>query len=276
MNIPCTMMKQAVIYGIMIMGWMETSLATTRIGDPNQASWIAAHATYQPAMPVITALRIPLAPGWHTYWINPGEAGMPLRATFELPDGWSAEAPRYPFPMRFKTGALHDFGYVGQVCLPIIIHPPANARGDVTLKGSFSWLKCNPESCLPGDAKLTLDLSQGDRKPTPSHDEIAQAMKRVPVPAPDDWALEVKEHDGFVSLSITMPEKFHADALDVFPETIDVIHPSATFDWKQQGRVGTCNARISPFAKSPIDRLKLAIDHAELKSPITLDWHLER
>ena len=37
-------------------------------------------------------IRFDLRDGWHTYWINPGDAGAPSEIKWTLPKGWSAGA----------------------------------------------------------------------------------------------------------------------------------------------------------------------------------------
>src|SRR5689334_3843640 len=49
-------------------------------------------------------LRQVLAPGWHTYWTNPGDAGQPPEITFTLPEGASAGPMRFPAPQRIPFG----------------------------------------------------------------------------------------------------------------------------------------------------------------------------
>ena len=45
------------------------------------------------------ALRLELAPGWHTYWQNPGDAGIPPELTLNVPAGPIV----WPAPQRLRA-----------------------------------------------------------------------------------------------------------------------------------------------------------------------------
>ena len=53
-----------------------------------------------PGVPLHVGLRLRIAPGWHTYWQNPGDAGAPPELTLTLPDGASAGPITWPTPRR--------------------------------------------------------------------------------------------------------------------------------------------------------------------------------
>ncbi|MFU8893607.1 MAG: protein-disulfide reductase DsbD domain-containing protein [Luteolibacter sp.] len=237
-----------------------------------QVEWIAKTAGYSPGEPVVTALKMTLDQGWHTYWINPGEAGMPLSVDFKLPDGWSADDPAYPFPIRFKTGDLSDFGYEGSVIFPIVIHPPAGVDGDIAINASFSWLVCDDSACIPGDAMLSLTLKAGDSTPTPAAAEITKTINQIPTDAPEGWQLSLTETPKTVKLELTIPDGHHARELVVFPRTIDAIHPAAEFEWKASGDKWATSVPKSPFAPETIEAIDLVISAPSLDRPITVGW----
>ena len=45
-------------------------------------------------------LRIALEPGWHTYWLNGGDAGLPIVVAWDLPSGFQAAPLEFPVPKR--------------------------------------------------------------------------------------------------------------------------------------------------------------------------------
>ncbi len=240
--------------------------------DRAQVAWHAQSSGYEPGQPVITALRMTLSPGWHTYWINPGEAGMPLSANFELPDGWSAEPPQFPLPMRFNTGEMHDFGYEGTVWFPIILHPPVDADGDVKITGAFSWLVCDDSACIPGNATLQLSLTSSANAPTPFAEDITRAMHRIPIEAPEGWKLDVSESKDSLKLRLKLPSAISMDNLDVFPHTPNLAHPAATYDWQPMEGGGKVEVAKSPFAPEAIESFDLVIAHPALERPIWVEW----
>ena len=249
----------------------STFAEPTRAGRA-QVDWVSATHGYTPGKPLTTALKMVLDDGWHTYWINPGEAGMPLTATLTLPDGWSADAPQYPLPMRFMTGDLHDFGYEGTVLFPITLHPPADATGDVEIQGSFDWLTCDDSACVPGDAALTLTLKAGDDTPTAEAEEIAKTLKSIPTPAPETWKLMLSASEDSLTLTLELPPSLQGPDLEVFPLSVNVVHPAAKFDWRHTEGKWRANVPKSSFAPEPLETFELVIDAPSIERPAIVSW----
>ena len=109
-------------------------------------------------------LRLQLDPEWHVYWLNPGDAGLPPKLKWTLPDGVSVSDIDWPAPHYHKGDhGLITYLYEGDVVLPLTLTVDENFVGDrVNLVADVSWLVCR-EACLSGKAKLTLDLPVVDR-----------------------------------------------------------------------------------------------------------------
>ena len=105
------------------------------------------------------ALRLEHAEHWHTYWINPGDAGKVTEIAWELPAGVSAGNIVWPTPTRFNLpGDLVDFGYVGEVFELVPLQIPADFTGKkLTLAAKVNWLECE-DSCIPASAALDLEV----------------------------------------------------------------------------------------------------------------------
>src|SRR5271170_1748892 len=72
----------------------------------------------QPGKPFWLGVRLSIDPGWHIYWKNAGDAGLPTRVKFTLPDGFSAGPLQFPTPHRFdQPGNIVAFGYEDSVLL---------------------------------------------------------------------------------------------------------------------------------------------------------------
>lgn len=252
-------------------------LLPTAIAEPvrsgrAQVEWITKSAGYAPGEPVVTALKMTLDENWHTYWINPGEGGMPLDATLELPQGWTADAPLHPFPTRFKSSGLSNFGYKGTVIFPIILHPPAASTGDAEVRANFAWLNCDDNACIPGSATLSLTLKPGETTLIPTALEIFGTMGRVPVDAGPDWSLKATISENNIDLSLTTPENIAHDTLEVFPLTPNIIDHATEFSWQQTE--GKWTARLSKLATAPpnIESLELVIHAPTLERPVIVRW----
>ena len=60
---------------------------------------------------VRVALRLRLAEGWHTYWRNPGEAGVAVELEPTLSAGATAGPIAWPTPGRVTEGTVTTYGY---------------------------------------------------------------------------------------------------------------------------------------------------------------------
>jgi thiol:disulfide interchange protein len=167
-----------------------------------QARLIAERGEIAPGGTVAVALEENIRPGWHTYWINPGEAGLPSELKWSLPAGWRAGAIEWPYPKHLPVGPLMNYGYEGKVWLLTKLTAPRDAKpGDaVTLKATGSWLVCK-EVCIPEDQALSLPVTVS-AAPAPPYATIEEqfAAARAKIPTPSPW-----------------PATFHRDdTLDVF------------------------------------------------------------
>ena len=113
----------------------------------------------QPGKPVAVALILSMDPGWHVYWKNPGDSGLPTTLDWDLPPGFSAGPIQWPVPERFVSEGLVTYGYTGQVLLVTEVTPPEGLPAGTTqkLRARAGWLACRVE-CTPGRAALELAL----------------------------------------------------------------------------------------------------------------------
>lgn len=156
---------------------LVTSTDAVRAGDAFQAG-----------------LRLQLAPGWHTYWRNPGDAGIAPELAFQLPSGSSASSINWPTPERVAEGDLTTFAYRGQVLLPVQVMPGSSP---LTLKAHASWLVCR-DICVPEEGDFTLDLPDGVPAPSAQAAMFAATASRTPAPASFQATIAP---DGTLSLS---------------------------------------------------------------------------
>ena len=63
---------------------------------------LVAEGPAPPGGEVELAIHMRTNPGWHGYWLNPGDAGLPMDVKWQLPKGFSAGPLRYPVPTRLE------------------------------------------------------------------------------------------------------------------------------------------------------------------------------
>ena len=150
------------------------------------AELLAQTDAVSPGATITLGLRLQHAPHWHTYWVVPGDAGLPTRLRWDLEPGYRAGPIRWPVPQRLRVGDLANYGYEGEVLLPVSVQVPAAARiGTVArFRARADWLVCS-DICIPGGADLTLALpvrEAGQVQPGPSAGEFVETLRRVPEP----------------------------------------------------------------------------------------------
>ncbi|MGE5600817.1 MAG: protein-disulfide reductase DsbD domain-containing protein, partial [Pseudomonadota bacterium] len=83
---------------ILLMLLFAPAIAQARGIEPQ----LVAEGPAQPGGEVELAIEMRTQPGWHGYWLNPGDAGLPMSVKWELPPGYSVGPLRYPVPGRLS------------------------------------------------------------------------------------------------------------------------------------------------------------------------------
>jgi DsbC/DsbD-like thiol-disulfide interchange protein len=103
-------------------------------------------------------------PGWHGYWLNPGDAGAPARVEWQLPQGVQAEPLRFPVPQTLLISGLMNYVYEGPHAVLTRLAVPAGLAPGTRLpvRVRIDYLACTDKICVPERADLALELSVGD------------------------------------------------------------------------------------------------------------------
>ena len=161
-----------------------------------------------------------MVPGWHTYWQFPGDAGIPTEIKWQLPPGWKAGPIQWPVPLKLnEPGDIQIYGYHDEVLLLVPLTPPAKIDStSVTLAADASWLVCE-KICIPGGAKLSLDLPVGGAS-TPANSELfAKYRARLPLPLPASAqsALSWTRNEKEFRLTISDKSLAQSSGVDFYP-----------------------------------------------------------
>jgi len=144
---------------------------------------VSDHIAITPGTTFHVGLRMQIEPGWHTYWRNPGDSGEPTQIEWELPDGVSAGEIEWPAPSAFPYGPLMNYGYGGEIVLPVSLTVSDEFAGRfLEIRANANWLVCE-EICIPESSELDLFLTVA---PAALLDEsgaalIGEGLSRVPL-----------------------------------------------------------------------------------------------
>jgi thiol:disulfide interchange protein DsbD len=175
--------------------------------DHVEAELVAETTAFVPGTTTTVALRLRIQDGWHTYWRNPGDSGLPTTLAWKLPHGFSAGDIEWPAPKALPAGPLVNYGYEGEVLhlVPLAVPKDAALGSNATLAARADWLVCK-ETCIPEGADLTLSLPIAPASAPDSTWGARIAATRSALPKPlQGWAVEAKGHDVTIALTLRPP-----------------------------------------------------------------------
>ncbi len=195
------------IVPVLLLGLLVPLAARAKPESPKtRVDLISESRTVTPGRSWYVGLRVRMAPGWHTYWKNPGDSGLPVRIAWELPPGFSAGPIEWPAPDRFAESDLMTYGYHDEVVFPVQISSPATIEGDsVRISGTVDWLECK-DVCVAGTSLVALALGVS-RKPSsagPDAGAMTAARSRVPTP-PRGWTMTAEAGPRAIALAFDPP-----------------------------------------------------------------------
>ncbi len=183
------------------------------------ARLIADSATVAPNGDVTVALDYTPAPGWHTYWVNPGDTGLPPKFKWNLPDGVTTGDIKWPVPETLPAFGLMSYGFTGQTLLLIPLHNASALAADDTLpiRAHVDFLVC-ADICIPESLDVSLDLKVGAAKPGGDAALIEKAKKALPVKSA---AATIDLRNGEIELGFPLAA-VNAQGAYFFPEQTNV------------------------------------------------------
>ena len=232
---------------------------------------LVAHAPdgVAPGAPLWLGLKITHQPGWHTYWKNPGDSGLPTELAWQLPAGLDPGEIAWPVPEKIRIDQLANYGYEGTVLLPVPLQvapgferPLAagaissravgsgeskNEVGVVAVRLHASWLACKLE-CIPEEGDFTLQLPV--RGSTALHAAAFEAALAAQPRALAEGGSTARVDGERLQLRVAgLPAAAHGQALQLFPESPATLQHAAESGsgWTQQwqGTVWTADVPLS-------------------------------
>jgi DsbC/DsbD-like thiol-disulfide interchange protein len=173
---------------------------------------LAENSSIAPGHDFILGLHFKLEPGWHIYWVNPGDSGEPPKITWQLPAGLAAGELQWPAPHKMGTSTIVDYGYDGEVLLLIPVHASANVavQQPAKLDASVRFLICR-EMCIPGKAQLSLTLPVNSAALSAPNSAVeplfAAARARLPRRSPASWKYSVQDGKDSFRLDINAGQR---------------------------------------------------------------------
>jgi thiol:disulfide interchange protein DsbD len=260
--------------GLLLVASVAPSIDVRAADAPIRATLVASVSRFRPGEPFDAALRLEAGPGWHTYWINPGEAGLATEVRWMLPRGFTAGPLRWPAPKRFVTGGVVSFGYDGVTRIPVEIRPPADwPTGRVaTLRARVDWLGCH-EECVPGGADVEIAIPAAS---APVASDEAEAVARALALLPRSDArirVEARAVKGGIAMrvegaGVAVPGAF-------FPVAGGILRAALEPAWARAGGIHETVLALEAGVPAPARMAGvLAFGGPEARAPAFLDFEI--
>lgn len=191
-------------------------------------SLLASVKHIQPGIPFTVGVLMKMDEGWHTYWKNPGEAGLPTDIKWSLPDGFTAGEIQWPLPHKYnESGDVLTFGYESETMLLVDISPLSSLRpgSSVILKAEINWLECE-KLCVPGDGYVEVNLPVASGEPEKANVDIFEKYrKQIPQKLSANAGLSVRTEakNGLVEFHLIASGRKDLDkntSPDFYPEPV--------------------------------------------------------
>ena len=168
---------QLLVAGFLAFSDFSASAAATR------ARLVLSAESAKPGDTVMAGVFLQMDEGWHTYWRNPGEFGIPTTIEWELPPGITAGEIQWPVPEKATVANATTYQYYREVVLLVPLKLSEDLKtGGVEIAAKVEWLECDTGGkCVKGNQNVSASLKiSAATKPSGDADLIEAWRKRLP------------------------------------------------------------------------------------------------
>ena len=153
-------------------------------GPATKAKLLLSHDTAKPGTTITAGIELKMDKGWHTYWLNPGAAGIPTSVEWTLPKGITVGEIQWPVPEKFLSLGSTGYGYHDETVLLVPLTIAADAPlGQAEISGKVGWLEC-AKQCVPRDQEVSIKFALGQAaKESASAAVLKQWRQNLPKPS---------------------------------------------------------------------------------------------
>lgn len=204
-----------------------------------QVSLISEASRAAPGGSVFLALHMLPEPGWHTYWENPGDAGLTTEVEWTLPGGVTASPLQFPYPDTFPLGEMINYGYEGPHTLLTRLDIPADwpPGESIPVQMQATWLVCK-DVCIPGNATLRTRIDTGETMLLDADHQALFLKARQRIPQQVNWPARFEVRDGRLRFAVEPPAGVLADVqrASFYPRNIELVDHGASqnIGWDEQ------------------------------------------
>ncbi len=233
------------------------SAQTPEARDPSphsDARLVADVTSVAPGDAFDLAIRIDADEGWHIYWINPGDSGLPVRVDWRLPEGVVAGPLQFPYPEVYSDAGITSYAHEGAPhFLTRVSVPEGFDAPTVEIGGDVKWLVC-ADMCYQAEQKVQLSLPVG---PTTRIDALDEAREALPIMA-EGWAAQAETAEEAYALSIVPPPAWEGSLAGAyfFVDETGVLDHSTKQAFVRDGEAWRVRLPAAEHAGAPAQRLR--------------------
>ncbi|MGD2122219.1 MAG: thioredoxin family protein [Gemmatimonadota bacterium] len=259
----------------MTLAWsgISTGLTAQDFNSTHSDAFLVSEvSSVQPGTPFTVAVRFEMDPGWHNYFVNVGDTGLPTQIEWVLPEGFQTADFQWPVPEQYRAGPLLDYVYGDGLALMVeVVPPPDLTPGDVLpLRARVDWLICE-SICDPDFAEVALDLPISAEAPQPDlrwAGLFQEARNSLPK-AVAGWTAEAEVADNGYRLRVLSSGGTPSvpDSVYFFSYAGEVVEPAAPQVLVKEGSSLTLELAASTYATGVASVL-----HGILKAEDGTSW----
>ncbi len=238
------------------------ALFANEVASPVETTLLSEVDAIRPGEPFWVAVQLDLEEGWHAYWKNPGANGFPTEVKWNLPEGYQVGELKWPYPEMIELQEQLAYTYHGQLLLMAEVIPPSELAEDQMqeISATVSWLVCSDSECLPGEAKVTVELPVSDKlvASRATLHSFRKARRRIPLALPD-VLVETKDQELVLHLDISS----RYSKVYFYPEMSGVVEEGSELAVHENGKSFSMGLKdISALNDSSMKGLLVLADEA--------------
>ena len=234
---------------------VATGMAHAQVPTPAAPQYVRASMEIETRSPapgdiVTVAIVMDPKPGWHDYWVNPGDAGTPLELAWQLPAGITAGPLRAPVPDTLIVSGFMNHIYKSKHAFLVDLKIPQNAIAgqNLDIKVDARWSACSDLVCVPESATLSVPITVGAGSIDKS-DRTRSDAWRSALPVPLDRNALYAINGNRIDIAIPYPRSADADRVWFFAQSENLFRYAASQSARRNGDWLIVSSEVKePFA----------------------------
>ena len=128
----------------------------------------------------VVGIKFNIEPGWHVYWKNPGDSGLPASVDWQNINSVKFKNFLWPPPEKTPEEPLMTYGYYNELVLPVIFSVGSNFTDEGASQFDIDFLICE-KICIPESVSIEFDISNySDEDVLLSRDILSSWYNKLP------------------------------------------------------------------------------------------------